>query len=140
MKFNFIACFVLTSCIFTFNQNVSAQTKPKTVAKVIPAAKTMVATAQEIEEGKIMISKSDCLACHHPENKLVGPSYTSVSEKYMLNQANVNSLLQKIITGGSGVWGTVPMPPHVALSAADANKMVKYILSLNPKNLSVVAK
>lgn len=130
MKINFIVSLVLTSCVFVFNRDVSAQSKPKTVVKTISTAKMPIATAQEVEEGKVLISKSDCLACHHLENKLVGPSYTSVAEKYMLNKANVNTLTQKIISGGSGVWGTVPMPPHTALSADDATKMVKYILSL----------
>jgi len=140
MKFNIVAAAILTGCIFAFNQNASAQTKPKTVTKAVAAAKTPITTTQEVEDGKALIAKSDCLACHHLENKLVGPTYTSVSQKYVLNQANITNLSQKVIAGGSGVWGTVPMPPHAALSAADASKMVKYILSLNPKNLAMIAK
>lgn len=133
MKPKLISALVLTFSIAA-SHFVSAQTKPKTVKKpVATVAKQPLATPQDMEEGKMLISKSDCLACHHLENKLVGPSYNSVSEKYALNPANVTALSQKIINGGSGVWGTVPMPPHPAISPADAGKIVKYILALNQK-------
>ena len=144
MNFKLVYASALT-IVIACNFKASAQTK-KTTANKKPVTtasskvKPAIATAQEIEEGKMLMAKSDCMACHHIENKLVGPSYTSVSEKYVLTQVNITSLSQKIISGGSGVWGTIPMPPHTALSATDAGKLVKYILTLNPKNLAVVSK
>lgn len=138
MKPKLISILVLTFSIAA-SHFVSAQTKPKTIKKPITAvAKQPVATPQDIEEGKVLISKSDCLACHHLENKLVGPSYTDVSQKYLLNIATVNALSQKIINGGSGVWGTVPMPSHIALSPVHSGKIVKYILTLNLKNKPIL--
>jgi cytochrome c len=65
---------------------------------------------------------------------LVGPAYIAVAEKYPQNQNTVTTLSQKIISGGSGAWGAVPMPPHPAITPADVNKMIKYILTLNSKN------
>jgi cytochrome c len=134
MKPKLISALVLTVSIAA-NHFASAQTKPKTVKKtLIAAAKPPIVTPQDMEEGKMLISKFDCLACHHLENKLVGPSYNNVSEKYPLNPATIATLSQKIINGGSGVWGTIPMPPHPAIAPADAGKMVKYILSLKSQN------
>ena len=133
MKLKFISSSIII-VVFAFNYKASAQAKPKMIKKPVKAAvaavKTPIATAQEIEEGKAIMAKSDCMACHAIENKLVGPSYNSVSQKYLLDPASINRLSQKIINGGNGVWGTVPMPPHPAVSMADAEKMVKYILSL----------
>ncbi len=79
--------------------------------------------------GKQLIAKSDCLGCHNETQKIVGPSYVSVAEKY--NENDVDYLAGKIIDGGSGVWGEVPMTPHQNLSKEDATEMAKYILSLN---------
>jgi cytochrome c len=79
--------------------------------------------------GKQLIAKSDCLGCHNETEKIVGPSYVSVAEKY--NESDLDYLAGKIIDGGSGVWGEVPMTPHQNLSKEDATQMAKYILSLN---------
>ena len=98
------------------------------------------ATDAEIADGKEIISKSDCLACHKIEEKLVGPAYTLIAAKYPQNQNSLDTLTKKIITGGKGIWGPVPMAPHPAISQADANKMIKYILTLNAKNPATSSK
>lgn len=125
----------------------SAQAKKKVVAKKKPAAAVTkapppppFATDAEIADGKELISKSDCLACHKTEDKLVGPPYIAVAAKYPHDQNSVNTLTDKVISGGSGVWGPVPMAPHPAISKADANKMIKYILTLNTKQPATAAK
>lgn len=81
-------------------------------------------------KGKELIAKSDCLSCHRENEKLVGPAYTEVAEKYENNDKNLDYLAEKIISGGQGVWGQVPMTPHPALSKDDAREMAKYILSV----------
>ena len=82
------------------------------------------------EEGKQLISKSDCLGCHKLNEKLVGPSFADVAKKYEANDANLNLLASKVVNGGAGAWGEVPMSPHPAITQKDAKEMVKYILSL----------
>src|SRR5690242_11500005 len=83
--------------------NASAQVKKKAVIKkkAAPAAAVVAppppfATATDIEDGKALIAKADCLACHKIETKLVGPAYTAVAEKYPQNQASVDTLTKKI--------------------------------------------
>ena len=72
-----------------------------------------------------------CLTCHRVDETLTGPPYRAVANKYAGASDSVeNYLVHKVINGGSGVWGQVPMPPHPGLSEADAKAMVKYILLL----------
>ena len=84
----------------------------------------------EYELGLTLISKSDCLACHKNEQKVVGPAYVDVAKKYEFNDKNVAYLAGKIINGGAGVWGEIPMPPHADISQSDAKEMARYVLSL----------
>lgn len=81
-------------------------------------------------KGETLISQSDCLTCHKLNEKLVGPSYVDIANKYPATEATHKLLAGKIIKGGSGVWGTVPMTPHTTLSEGDAEEMVKYIMTL----------
>jgi len=87
--------------------------------------------SQKFDKGKTLISKSDCLACHKDDAKLVGPAYIDVAKKYEATPKNVDYLVNKIIKGGAGAWGEIPMSPHPNLSTADSREMVNYILSLN---------
>jgi len=84
-----------------------------------------------IAEGKTLVDGSDCKTCHHPTNKIIGPSHTDVAKKYDFTEENVKLLAGKIIAGGSGVWGEIMMNPHPTLSQTDAEKMARYVLSLD---------
>lgn len=81
-------------------------------------------------KGLKLIEASDCKACHSIDKKSIGPAYRDVSLKYKGKQGSLENLTKKVISGGSGVWGDVPMAAHPQLTAADASEMVKYILSL----------
>ena len=84
-----------------------------------------------IKQGQALVDASDCKTCHHPTNKIVGPAHAEVAKKYDFTKANVNLLADKIINGGSGVWGEIPMTAHTDISKADAEKMAMYVLSLD---------
>ncbi len=81
-------------------------------------------------KGLELIGKSDCLTCHKVREKLIGPAYKDVAAKYESTEANISMLAGKIIKGGKGVWGEVPMTPHPTVSEADAKQMIKYVLLL----------
>lgn len=81
-------------------------------------------------DGEKLIAKSDCIGCHKLDKKLIGPSYVDIAKKYANNSKNVDYLAGKIIKGGSGVWGTMPMSAHASLKKEDAKTMAKYILAL----------
>lgn len=85
----------------------------------------------DYQKGLDLIAKSDCFTCHKIDEPLTGPSYRDVANKYA-NEPDtiVTHLAHKVIEGGGGVWGQVPMTPHPAISEDDAKAMVKYVLLL----------
>jgi cytochrome c len=87
-------------------------------------------TPDQVSDGEKLISRLDCVGCHHKNMKILGPSYLDIAKKYDLNDKNINYLTSKIIKGGSGVWGNIPMAAHSTLKKEDAKTIVKYILSL----------
>lgn len=89
-------------------------------------------TGNDPLKGKALMDKSDCNACHTLDNQLVGPAYKEIAKKYSGDKTALTILPEKIIKGGAGNWGQIPMSPHPQLSQADATDMVKYILSLAP--------
>ena len=127
-----MALFKATDTDAQAKQGPAKKAPAKTAAAKTGAAKPAI-SAQDATEGKALLSKSDCLACHKEDTKLVGPAYLDVAKKYKATDDNISLLITKVISGGAGNWGPVPMSPHPSLAAADAKKMVQYILSLNTK-------
>jgi cytochrome c len=84
------------------------------------------------EKGLQLVAKSDCFQCHKIDETFTGPAYMAVADRYRDKdrEQTIDSLSKKIINGGAGNWGTIPMIPHASLSADDARAMVTYILSL----------
>ena len=72
----------------------------------------------------------NCMACHSVTNKVVGPAYKVVAAKYAGQKDEEDKLTQKVMKGGSGVWGAVPMPANPQVTEAEARTLVKWILSL----------
>jgi cytochrome c len=101
----------------------------KTTATAKPA--TDLSSNPDYQKGLTLVAGRDCLSCHAVNEKLLGPSYRSIANKY--DSSAVTTLAQKIIKGGQGVWGQVPMTAHPQVSQADAEQMVKYILLLKSK-------
>jgi cytochrome c len=84
--------------------------------------------------GRALLEGSDCKSCHNIIEKSVGPSFTQIADKYAGNETMVKNLVEKVIKGGSGVWGDLMMSPHPQLSPQETEKMILYILSLNKKS------
>ncbi|OQP67386.1 cytochrome c class I [Niastella vici] len=103
--------------------------KPAESANSAPAGDAAGAN----EKGLEMIGALDCTTCHKISEKNIGPAYTDVAKKYEATDANIETLANKVIKGGSGNWGTVPMTPHPTLSLDSAKEMVRYVLSLKNK-------
>lgn len=96
-------------------------------SEIQPSSDTSTPVATNNASGKDLIEASDCMACHNAVERTIGPSYKEIAEKY--SDKDIEMLASKIIEGGSGVWGSVPMQPHPQVSKEDAKKMVEYILS-----------
>ena len=76
-----------------------------------------------------LATSKNCMACHAVDKKLVGPSYKDVAAKYAGQKDAVDKLAAKIIKGGSGVWGPIPMPPNAQVNEADAKKLATWVLT-----------
>jgi len=94
----------------------------------------------DYQKGLALIGSSDCLTCHKINEKLVGPSYQDVANKYAGNDTAITYLAHRIIhgvnptAGDKSDWSDVTagavMTPHPQVSEGDAEQMVKYILLL----------
>ncbi len=76
-----------------------------------------------------LATKKNCMACHAVDKKQVGPSYKDVAAKYAGQKDAVEKLTQKVMKGGAGVWGAIPMPANPQVSAAEAKQLVEWVMS-----------
>jgi cytochrome c len=97
---------------------------------VLAGAVVLAAGAAQADDGKALLQKSGCTACHSEDKKLVGPAYKDVAAKYKGDAAAAGKLAEKVKKGGSGVWGPVPMPPNANVKDDDIKTMVAYVMAL----------
>lgn len=76
-----------------------------------------------------LATAKNCMACHAVDKKLVGPAYKDVAAKYKGDKTAVDKLAAKVIKGGGGVWGPVPMPANPQVNDAEAKKLVAWVLT-----------
>ncbi len=82
-------------------------------------------------DGNALAKKNNCLLCHSVDNKVMGPAYKEVAQKYRGDPAAKKKLVSKVKSGGAGVWGNVPMPPNSPqVSDADIEAIIDWILML----------
>ncbi len=96
---------------------------------LLALAATTVLAAPAFADQALAQSKN-CMACHAIDKKLVGPGYKEVAAKYAGDKTAVDKLATKIVKGGSGVWGPIPMPANTQVSDAEAKKLAAWVLSL----------
>lgn len=121
---------IIPAIVFAIVSTCASQGFAQTKKPAAAAKKTTAASSADIAAGKALIAKSDCMACHKLDVKLVGPGFKQIAKKYPATEENKNALAKKIVEGGSGVWGAIPMSPHPTLKVPDAKKIVTYILSV----------
>ncbi len=97
------------------------------VLALVAAAATVSAPAVADEA---LAKAKNCLACHATDKKVLGPSYKEVAAKYAGQKDAADKLAAKIIKGGVGVWGQIPMPANAQVNEAESKKLVAWILSL----------
>ncbi|MGC1172938.1 c-type cytochrome [Polaromonas sp.] len=76
-----------------------------------------------------LATAKNCMACHAVATKLVGPAYKDVAAKYAGQKDAVDKLAAKIMKGGAGVWGPVPMPANAQVNADEAKKLAAWVLT-----------
>lgn len=101
--------------------------------KLLPSllvAATLAAAGTTAMANLELAQKKACLACHQVDNKVVGPAYKDVAKKYKGQKGVEAKLAEKILKGGKGAWGEVPMPANPQVNEAEAKQLVSWILSL----------
>ena len=96
-----------------------------------PNASEKPVGADAITLGETLVKSNDCSACHHKINAIIGPAHMEVAKKYEFTEDNVKLLAGKIMKGGLGVWGQIPMAAHVDITQDEADAMARYVLSLD---------
>ncbi len=88
-------------------------------------------SGDQLLSGEQLMGLNDCAACHAQDRNMIGPSYNEISQKYDTDDETIKNLGDKVIKGGTGVWGRHAMTPHPELSASQAETMVIFILSID---------
>ena len=128
---------LLSLTILSFIAACGGSDAPKTTTESTTDAAAVAPTTNDLssnpvyQKGVELTGKFMCPSCHKIDEKLTGPGYREVAEKYAgADDATVAQLAKKIIDGGSGVWGEIPMTPHPNVTEQEAKDMVNYILLL----------
>lgn len=110
------------------------------LVSMITTAGLMVAGSALATDMPPLAKKNNCVACHAIDHKVVGPAWMDVSKKYKnattytykgKEYPLLEGLIMKVSHGGSGNWGSVPMPANApAVKDADIRELVKFELSL----------
>jgi cytochrome c len=103
--------------------------KMKRSLMLAAALVAMASTSAFAQDAAALAKSKNCMACHAINSKLVGPAYKDVAAKYAGQKGVEDKLVQKVMKGGSGVWGPVPMPANPQVSEAEAHTLVKWVLS-----------
>jgi cytochrome c len=122
---------MLIACNSGSDSSTTTTTNDTAAVVTPPDAPPDITKDPNYEKGMAIEANSDCKTCHKLNEKLVGPAFKEIATKYAgADEAMVDSLAGKVINGGSGVWGQIPMTPHPNLSKEDAKTVVKYVLLL----------
>lgn len=99
------------------------------VAPAAALSAALIFSAPALADQALATAKN-CMACHAIDHKVVGPAFKDVAAKYAGQKGAVDMLAAKIMKGGSGVWGPVPMPANTQVNEAEAKKLAAWVLSL----------
>jgi cytochrome c len=77
-----------------------------------------------------LAKNNGCLSCHSAKEKIVGPAYSAVADKYKDDKDAVASLVQSIQNGSKGKWGRIPMPAHPSMTAADIKTLAQWVMTV----------
>lgn len=97
---------------------------------VAAASAVVVMMSGVASADQALAQKNACMSCHGVDKKIVGPAFKEVAAKYKGDAGAQARLVEKVKTGGKGVWGQVPMPPSPQVKPEDANKIIAWVLSL----------
>jgi cytochrome c len=90
------------------------------------------ANAMDAAAAKALAGKNACLGCHAVDKKLVGPSYKDVAAKHKGQADALAKVAARIKSGGSGIYGPIPMPAQPNLKDDELKLLAAWILAGAP--------
>jgi cytochrome c len=99
-----------------------------TMFKAMLSAVALLGASSAMADAGLAASKN-CMSCHAVDKKLLGPAFKEVASKYAGDKTATDKLVLKVMKGGSGAWGAVPMPANPQVNEAEAKRLVAWILS-----------
>jgi cytochrome c len=120
----------LSTALATLALNECLLIKGKKMKRILFALTLATCVTAPAFADQALATAKNCMACHAVDKKLVGPSYKDVAKKYAGQKDAADKLALKIIKGGSGVWGAVPMPANAQVNEAESKKLAAWVLSL----------
>ncbi len=91
-----------------------------------------LAHANDLAAAVELAKSSGCYSCHANAEKVVGPAFAVIADKYKGEKDAAASIAQSIQNGSKGKWGRIPMPGHASLSAADLKLLSAWVLTVKP--------
>jgi cytochrome c len=122
--------FILSTAIIVIACGGGSTEAGKATTEATASTANTLSDNPDYQKGLALIAGSDCLTCHKTSEKNIGPAYKEVAAKYENTEANIKMLAARVIKGGSGNWGAIPMTPHPQLKQEDVEQMIKYIFLL----------
>ena len=114
MKKYFVTVAML-AIIAACNNSTNSSENSDSTANTPETKEEDISSNPDYQKGLALVAANDCLTCHKINEKVTGPAYDSVANRYANTPENVKMLAEKVIKGGSGNWGPVAMTPHAAL-------------------------
>jgi cytochrome c len=96
-------------------------------AFLLPSLSSAYAREDDVK-AQVIAKQNACLGCHATNKKIVGPAFQDIAKRYA-NDPNAKIFLRnKILKGGAGSWGVVPMPANTKLNDSDLNLLLPWVL------------
>lgn len=102
---------------------------PATLTLAVFASINVAHASTDVSKASDLAKASGCYSCHAKDEKVVGPSFKSIANKYASESDAVASLAQSIQNGSRGKWGRVPMPPHASLGGEELRTLSRWVLT-----------
>ena len=97
--------------------------------RIVFALAATFSVAAPVFADQALATSKNCMACHAIDKKLVGPAFKDIATKYASDKTAVDKMAAKIIKGGSGVWGPIPMPANTQVNEAESKKLAAWVLT-----------
>jgi cytochrome c len=113
----------------TLYPNLHEEFMKRVLFALVATAAVAASITTPVFANQALATSKNCMACHAIDKKLVGPAYKDVAVKYSADKSAVDKLAAKILKGGSGVWGAIPMPANPQVNEAEAKALATWVMS-----------